>query len=196
MTVLDRLIRDLARLPGLGKKSAARIAYHLLAADQAFCDNLADEVAQLKSRIRPCTVCHNYCEAEICPVCADPSRDQGLICVVEQSQDIFTMEATGEYKGLYHVLRGVLSPLDSVGPEQLTIAELIERAGKPGVREVIIATNPTLEGDTTGLYITKLLSGASCRVSRLALGLPVGGDLEYTDKLTLARSFRNRTSLS
>jgi recombination protein RecR len=195
MTVLEQVIRDLSRLPGLGKKSAARIAYHLLKSEDSYCESLSAGIGSLKAKIKPCRICSNYTEAEVCGICADPGRDQSLICVVEQSQDVLTMEATGEYKGLYHVLQGVLSPLDSIGPEQLTVSELVSRIRKTPVKEIIIATNPTLEGDTTGLYIAKLIRDLGIPVTRLALGLPVGGDLEYADRLTLARSFRNRTNI-
>lgn len=195
MTTLDLLIGNLSRLPGVGRKSASRIAYYLLKADRTYVETVAREIAELKERIKVCSVCGNYTEEDPCSICADPARDHSLLCVVEQSQDVATIESTNEFRGLYHVLMGVLSPIDGVGPEKLNLARLLHRVRNEGVREVIIATNPTVEGDTTGLYVLRLLKDAEVIVSRLASGLPVGGDLEYADRLTLARSLKGRTPL-
>ena len=196
MTTLDLLIKNLSHLPGVGHKSASRIAYYLLKADRSFVDTLSNEIAELKDRIKVCSICGNYTEEDPCTICTDSRRDHAVVCVLEQSQDVATIEATNEYRGVYHVLMGVLSPIDGVGPENLNIAALLHRVKKGGVSEVIIATNPTVEGDTTGLYLVRLLKETGVVVSRLASGLPVGGDLEYADKLTLARSLKGRTPLS
>jgi len=190
---LEDLVARLSRLPGIGKKSALRIAYYILRADESYAAGLSAAVARLRSGVRNCPDCGNYTEETPCSICRDPARDAGLLCVVEQPQDVAALEATGEFSGLYHVLMGALSPLDGVGPRELTIGKLMERVRIHGVREVILATNPTVEGDTTALYIIKLLEPMGVKVSRLALGLPVGGDLEYADRLTLARSLRGRT---
>ncbi len=196
MTTLDLLIQNLTRLPGVGRKSASRIAYHLLKADAGYTETLAREIAELKSRIKSCSSCGNYTESDPCEICSDSRRDRTVICVVEQPQDIQTIDSTNEYHGLFHVLQGVLSPIDGIGPENLNIARLLSRVQREGAKEVIIATNPTVEGDTTALYLVKLLKETGVAVSRLASGLPVGGDLEYADRLTLARSLRGRTPLT
>ena len=195
MTTLDRLIRQLSSLPGLGRKSASRIAYFILRADPGFTHQLADDIANLRDRIQNCSECGSYTEANPCDICADPRRDRTVICVVEESQDVQTIESTKEFEGVFHVLMGVISPIDGIGPEDLTIAKLIQRVHRDGVREVIIATNPTVEGDATAMYLHRLLMDTGTEVSRLASGLPVGGDLEYADRLTLARSLKGRTSL-
>ncbi|MFW6247772.1 MAG: recombination mediator RecR [bacterium] len=192
---LERLIKQLARLPGIGTKSATRLAYYLLQADPAYTEHLAEEIRTIQQRIRRCSVCGAYTEADPCDVCSDSSRDRSTICVVEQPQDVAVLESTGAFRGLYHVLGGVISPIDGVGPEDLSVGDLIARCGQ-GVSEVIIATNPTVEGDTTALYLAKMLDERGHSVSRLALGLPVGGDLEYADRLTIERSLRGRTRLS
>ena len=196
MKSLDVLVSCLSKLPGIGKKSATRIAYYILRSDSAFAASLSDAVMQVKEKVKTCSGCGNYTEEDPCPVCGDSARDKGKICVVEQPQDIFVLESTGEYRGLYHVLGGVISPLDGVGPQDLNIGRLMERIKSFGTKELILATNPTVEGDTTALYLVKLLEKTDVKVSRLALGLPVGGDLEYADRLTLARSLRGRTLLS
>ncbi|ADK79246.1 recombination mediator RecR [Sediminispirochaeta smaragdinae] len=195
MNQLERLIRSLSRLPGVGRKSAARIAHYLLKADSAFVTRLAEEIGTLKERIHPCPVCGNFTEDELCSVCSDPRRDGTQICVVEEPQDVATIESTGEYNGLFHVLGGAINPMNGVGPSDLSIDKLVKRASEGTVKEIIIATNPTVEGDTTALYLQNILKERPIEVSRLASGLPVGGDLEYADKLTLARSFRGRTKL-
>ncbi|MCR4789817.1 MAG: recombination mediator RecR [Treponemataceae bacterium] len=195
MNALEELAESFSRLPGIGKKSAMRIANSLLKSDQVFCQRFAKQIVELHDRIHPCSECGAYTETDPCPICSNYLRDRHLICVVEQPQDVNTIEASGEFHGLFHVLGALISPLDGIGPEQLPIGKLIERIHKEGVTEVIIATNPTIEGDTTALYLRQILKETGVKVSRLASGLPVGGDLEYADKLTLARSFRGRISL-
>jgi recombination protein RecR len=196
MTTLDQLIRHLSKLPGIGRKSAARIAYYLLRSDGSFTADLSREIGELKDRIRQCSICGNYTEIEPCDICSDPRRDRTVVCVVEQSQDVQTIESTREFDGLFHVLTGVISPIDGVGPDDLTIGKLLKRVKEGNVKEVIIATNPTVEGDATAMYLVRLLAECDVTLSRLASGLPVGGDLEYADRLTLARSLKGRIPLS
>ncbi len=194
MNALDDVIDSLSRLPGVGKKSAARIAHHLLKSDDSLCERLAHDISVLHQRIHPCKICGAYTEDDICAVCGNPGRDQSVICVVEQPQDVQTIEAVHEYTGLFHVLGGVIAPLEGVGPDQLRLSELVTRIHENQVKEVILATNPTVEGDTTALYIQRILRDTGVSVTRLASGLPVGGDLEYVDRLTLTRSFRGRAA--
>ena len=195
MNSLERLVTALAKLPGLGRKSAARLAYHLLRADPSYVRGLAADLVALRERIRPCRVCGAYTEAEHCRICSDPARDPNYVCVVEQPQDVETIEATGEFRGRYHVLMGVLSPLDGVGPEDLRIDPLLQRVRAEGVREVIVATNPTVEGEATALLLAKQLRALGVTTSQLAHGLPVGSDLEYSDRLTVSRALRGRVRL-
>jgi recombination protein RecR len=192
---IDRLTALLARLPGLGKKSASRILYHILDGDPAYAKLLAQELSQLHEAIHRCPVCGGFTESRPCPICADPDRDHALICVVERPQDVRIIEESREFNGIFHVLGGLIAPLDGVGPDKLRIGELLNRVRRDGARELILAFNPTIEGDTTALYLQKLLKDLEVEVSRLASGLPVGGDLEYADKLTLSRSFRGRIKL-
>jgi recombination protein RecR len=192
MNSLDRLVASLSKLPGIGKKSATRMAYYVLDADRSYARNLADQLMTLHEAIRRCSICGSYTESDPCPVCSNPTRDGSIICVVERPQDVRVIEDAGEYRGLFHVLGGTIAPLDGIGPEDLAIGQLLERIRGGGVAEVILATNPTVEGDTTALYLQKALRGTGVAVSRLASGLPVGGDLEYADRLTLSRSFRGR----
>ncbi|MGA2642962.1 MAG: recombination mediator RecR [Spirochaetia bacterium] len=194
MNVLERLVGNLARLPGLGRKSASRIAYYLLRADETLVRALAEDLAQLRRNIRACSVCGNYTDVDPCGICTDSRRDRSSICVVEEARDVLTIESIHEHQGLYHVLMGAISPIDGVGPDNLRIGSLLERVSKGGIREVILATNPTVEGETTALYLVKALKDTGARVSRIAFGLPVGGDLEFADKQTLARSFRGRST--
>ena len=194
MNALDQLADSFSRLPGIGKKSAMRISNHLLKADQVFLENFAKQLVELHSRIHQCSECGSYTETDPCQICTNPLRERNLLCVVEQPQDVSTIENSGEFRGLFHVLGALISPLEGIGPDQLPIGKLIDRIKKENVTEVIIATNPTVEGDTTALYIQQILKQTGVKVSRLASGLPVGGDLEYADKLTLARSFRGRIS--
>ena len=196
MNALEDLIDNLCRLPGIGKKSAARLAYHILKQDPPYAHRLADSLYKLHDSIRPCPVCGAFTDQDVCDICSDPTRDGSCICVVEQPQDVSTLMSIGEYRGLFHVLGGVIAPLEGIGPEQLRIASLVKRIGNgAAVKEVILATNPTIEGDTTALYIQKVLHDLPVEVTRLASGLPVGGDLEYTDKLTLMRSFKGRIKI-
>ena len=196
MNALEDLIDNLCRLPGIGKKSAARLAYHILKQEPPYAHRLADSLYKLHDSIKPCPICGAFTDQDVCTICSDPGRDGSCICVVEQPQDVYTLMSMGEYRGLFHVLGGVIAPLEGVGPEQLGIASLIKRIGSgTAVKEVILATNPTIEGDTTALYIQKVLRDLPVEVTRLASGLPVGGDLEYTDKLTLMRSFKGRIKI-
>jgi len=194
VNALDDVIDSLSRLPGIGKKSASRLAYHLLKCDQTYCERLAADILVLHEKIKPCSVCGAYSEEDLCPVCSDPGRDRRVLCVVEQPQDVQTIEAVREYTGLFHVLGGVIAPLEGIGPDQLRLSSLVSRVQEGEIREVILATNPTIEGDTTALYIQRILKSTGVTVTRLASGLPVGGDLEYADRLTLSRSFRGRSS--
>ncbi len=200
MTILDQLIAGFSRLPGVGKKSAGRIVYYLLKADPEYLNTLADLIKKLQPGIRKCSICGTYTETEICNICSDQRRDSTLICIVEESKDVQTIEATAAFNGRFHVLGGVISPIDGVGPEDLSIRKLLSRltpdSKEKEIKEIIIATNPTIEGDTTALYLTNILKNTDILVSRLALGLPVGGDLEYADKLTLSRALKGRTQLS
>jgi len=196
MNTLDSLIASLTRLPGIGRKSAARMAYFLLKGDGSFNSRLSEQIRELQSRIVTCSVCGNYTEEDPCPICTDQRKDHGMICVVEQAQEVLPILETNEYSGVFHVLQGVLSPLDGVGPEDLTIGALVRRVEAGGVREIILAMNPTVEGDTTALYLVNLLKDSRVKISRLASGIPVGGDLEYADRLTLARSLKGRTEFT
>jgi recombination protein RecR len=195
VNALERLIGNLSRLPGLGRKSASRIAYYLLRSDDSYARMLAEDLAALKRTIRSCSVCGTYTDTDPCGICTDRSRNRALICVVEEPKDVLTIESIHEYTGLYHVLMGAISPIDGIGPADLRIPGLVERAAQGGVEEVIIATNPTVEGETTSMYLAKALKGGGVKVTRIAFGLPVGGDLEFADKKTLARSFRGRSPL-
>ncbi|WP_407427142.1 recombination mediator RecR [Treponema sp.] len=193
MTAIDELTESFSRLPGIGKKSAGRLVNYILKADTAWIQRFANQLSTLQEKIHACSICGSWTENDPCPICSNPLRDKEIICVVEQPQDVATIESSHEFSGLFHVLGGVIAPLEGIGPDQLRIAGLIERVRGGTVKEVIIATNPTVEGDTTALYIQRLLSVIpDLSVTRLASGLPVGGDLEYADRLTLARSFRGR----
>ncbi len=195
MNAIDELTDSFSRLPGIGKKSAGRLVNYILKADSTWVSRFAKQIETLQQRIKPCSICGSWTENDPCPVCSDPLRDKSIICVVEQAQDVATIENSHEFNGLFHVLGGVIAPLEGIGPSQLNIQSLVERVQNGGVKEVILATNPTVEGDTTAMYIQKILSGIEgVKVTRLASGLPVGGDLEYIDRLTLARSFRGRSS--
>jgi len=195
MDPLDQVIQLFTRLPGVGRKSATRMAYFLLKEEASYSRGFGQSIMELKEKIHSCSECGNYTEEDPCRICSDTSRDGTLMCVVEQPQDVLTIESTGEYRGFFHILGGVLSPIDGIGPDQLGLGRLIDRVLNLGVSEVIIATNPTMEGDSTALYIQHLLKEKEVRVTRIASGLPVGGDLEYADKLSIARSLRSRQSL-
>ena len=192
---VQRLIDEFSRLPGIGPKSASRLTYFLLRGDGQQPRDLAQALIELKERTRFCSVCFNITEADPCPVCADPSRSNGLICVVEEPLDVLAIERTGQFKGRYHVLHGALSPVEGVGPEDLRIRELIARVKAEPVREVILATNVSLEGEATAMYVQKQLAPLGPKVTRLARGLPVGGDLEYADETTLARALEGRSEM-
>jgi recombination protein RecR len=194
-SAIDRLTALLSKLPGLGKKSAGRILYHILEGDPAYARLLAAELSRLHETIRRCSLCGSFTETDPCPVCANPERDHSLICVVERPQDVRIIEESREFNGIFHVLGGLIAPLDGIGPDKLKIGELLNRICRDGARELILAFNPTIEGDTTALYLQKILKDLGVELSRLASGLPVGGDLEYADKLTLSRSFRGRIKL-
>lgn len=195
MNALDELTDSFSRLPGIGKKSAARISNYLLRSDALFLQRFSQQLATLQERIIPCEICGAWTEHSPCPICNNGSRDRHTICVVEQPQDVNTIENSHEFHGLFHVLGGVINPLEGVGPDQLRISSLVDRVKAEGVKEVILATNPTVEGDTTALYVQHVLAETECTVTRLASGLPVGGDLEYADRLTLARSFAGRSKI-
>ncbi len=198
MSAFDELTESFSRLPGIGKKSAIRIVNHLLKQDAFEAKKFAQRLSVLHERIKPCSVCGTWTESDPCPICSDALRDQTVICVVEQPQDVGTIEAYKEFRGLYHVLGGLIKPLEGIGPDQLSIGALVNRIREGNVQEIIVATNPTVEGDTTALYLNKVISEQlaekSVKVTRLATGIPVGGDLEYIDKRTLSLSFRGRTS--
>ena len=192
---MARLIEELRRLPGIGPKSAQRIAFHLLKAGPEETERLADALRELKLRIRLCDVCNNFTDISPCAYCSDASRDSRLLCVVEEPANIVPIEKTGKYRGRYHVLHGALSPLQGIGPEQLRIANLLERVRGGGVEEVIVATNPNVEGESTAMYLSKLLKPLGVRVTRIAMGIPVGGELEYTDSATVAKAMEGRKEL-
>ena len=192
---IERLLEELERLPGIGPKSAQRIAYYVLRTDAESAQRLADALVEVKRTVHFCPRCFNFAEEELCGVCADPERDTTIICVVEEPRDVVAIERTGEYHGVYHVLHGAISPIDGIGPEQLRVRELIDRLGDDGVAEVLLATNPNVEGETTALYLARLVKPLGIRVTRIASGLPVGGDLEYADEVTLGRALQARREL-
>jgi recombination protein RecR len=196
LAAIDDLASEFARLPGIGRKTALRLTYYLLKRPPEEIRRLARALDVVADRIRPCSRCGNLTEADPCGFCANPRRDPGVICVVEEASDIAAIERTGEYQGLYHVLAGRLSPLDGIGPAELNIASLLERVGNgAGVREVILATNPSVEGEATAVYLQKLIQPLGVRVTRLARGLPVGGDLEYADGVTIAQALAGRREM-
>jgi len=192
---VQALIDELGRLPGIGPKSAQRIAFHLLKVPVDDANRLAQAISDAKAKVRFCERCFNVADGELCSFCSDDRRDSSIICVVEESRDIVSVERTGEFNGRYHVLLGAMSPLEGIGPEQLKIRELLERLGPEGVEEVIVCTNPNTEGEVTAMYLARMLKPLGLRVSRLASGLPVGGDLEYADELTLGRALEGRRSI-
>jgi recombination protein RecR len=192
-TLLDNAVTELSRLPGVGRKTALRLALHLLRQDVSVATALGQSIIDLRQGIRYCRECHNISESEVCPVCADPMRDRSTLCVVENVKDVMAFENTRQYAGLYHVLGGLVSPMDGIGPEQLEIDSLVARVSAGGVNEVIIALSPTMDGETTAYYIYRRLRGTGVKVTQLARGVAVGNELEYTDELTLGRSLMNRT---
>ncbi|HLM28897.1 MAG TPA: recombination mediator RecR [Acidimicrobiales bacterium] len=186
------LIDELGRLPGVGPKSAQRIAFHLLKLGKDDALRLARAIAEAKDRVSFCRTCFNIAEGDVCGICDNPRRDPTVVCVVEEPRDLVAVEKTGEFNGRYHVLQGAISPIEGVGPEQLRIRELLDRIGSDGIAEVILCTNPNLEGEATAMYLGRLLKPLGLRVTRIASGLPVGGDLEYADELTLGRALEGR----
>jgi recombination protein RecR len=198
LSVIDELTTELAKLPGIGRKTATRLTYHLLKQPAAAVERLARAIHAVTERVTPCSVCGNLTEHDPCGICADPRRDVGLVCVVEEASDIGAIERSGEYRGVYHVLGGHLSPLDGIGPDDLSMGALVGRVRNgQGVREVILATNPSMEGEVTATYLRGMLEGGDrkVRVTRIALGLPVGGDLEYADEVTIARALAARRDM-
>jgi recombination protein RecR len=192
---LEALIRELSRLPGVGPKSASRLAFHILKTGREDVERLSRALITVKSSIMSCARCGGIAEAEYCSICSDNTRDHATICVVEDASDVLTVERTGEFKGTYHVLGGVIAPLDGIGPDDLNITSLLERVRREGVREIIVATNPTVEGDATSLYLAGLIKPLGVRVMRIAHGLPAGADLEFADSVTIARSIAGRVAL-
>ena len=193
---LQKLIDELGKLPGVGPKSAQRIAFHLIKIPEQEALSLANAIQQAKQKVRFCETCFNMSDEVICEICSDSQRDSSLVCVVEEPRDIVALERTREYKGLYHVLQGAINPIDGIGPEQLKIRELLERLKGNTVVEVILCTNPNIEGEATAMYLAKLIEPLGIQVSRIASGLPVGGDLEYADELTLGRALEGRRNIS
>lgn len=192
---LDRLVEEFRKMPSIGHKSAERLAFYVLGLEQNEVDMLTSAINDAHNNIHQCSVCRNLTEDEVCPICKNDKRDRSLICVVEDPRDVVAIERTHEYRGLYHVLHGVISPMNGVGPDELTIKELLQRLNDNTVKEVIMATNPTVEGEATAMYISRLLKPLGVEVSRLAYGIPVGADLEYADEVTLSRALEGRTQL-
>lgn len=192
---IQRLIDAFSKLPGIGPKGAQRIAFYILGSDERESADLADAITEVKAKVKFCEVCGNVCEASPCPVCLDPRRDHSIICVVEEPKDVMSIERTREYRGMYHVLGGVINPMANVQPSDLNIAKLIERLKDSEVKEVILALNPNVEGEATTSFLSQLLSQTDIKVTRLASGLPVGGDLEYADEITLGRALAGRRAV-
>lgn len=192
---LERLIEQLEQLPGIGHKSACRLAFHLLNADKATASAFIQAITEARDTIKECAVCCNLTDAELCPICRASGRDRSIICVVEDPRDVMALERTREYNGMYHVLHGTISPMDGIGPDAIRIKPLLTRVADEAVNEVIMATNPTVEGEATALYIAKLLKPFGVKITRLAYGIPVGGDLEYADEVTLRHSLEGRNEL-
>ena len=194
--LLDKAVGEMSKLPGIGRKTAVRLVLHLLRQDEAQTDSLAEALTHARHEIKRCKCCHNICDEDVCPICSSGQRDRSLICVVENVQDVMAVEATQQFKGLYHVLGGVISPMDGIGPNDLEIDSLVERVGEGGISEVILALASTMEGDTTNFYITRRLASSGVKISMIARGISVGDELEYTDELTLGRSIINRTPVN
>lgn len=192
---IANLIEQLSKLPGIGKKTAQRLAFYILEMDTIEVEKLANAIIDAKGKVHYCSICCNLTDEDPCHICRDHRRDRSIICVVEGAKDIIAMEKTREYKGLYHVLHGAISPMDNVGPNEIKIKELLNRAYEGGIEEVILATNPTVEGEATALYIAKLLKPLGIKTTRIAHGIPVGGDLEYFDEVTLSKAMENRREL-
>ena len=192
---LAKLVGEFEKLPGIGPKSAQRLAFHILRIPEEEARTLAEAVLEVKQQIRQCPVCFNFTDQERCDVCTDPKRDRSVVCVVSEPRDVVAMEKTNEYRGMYHVLGGVISPMDGIGPELLKIRELVNRINEGGIKEVILATNPTIEGDTTAMYIAGLLKPLDVHVTRIAHGMPVGGDMDYADQATLIQALQWRREM-
>jgi len=193
--IIQELIDELGRLPGIGPKSAQRIAFHVIQSESVDVNRLVEVLRLVKARVKFCSQCFNISEEELCKICRDVRRDDSLICVVEESKDVVAIERTREFRGKYHVLGGAISPIDGIGPEQLKIRELLTRLADDRIKEIIIATDPNLEGEATATYLARTMKPLGIKISRLASGLPVGGDLEYADEVTLGRAFEGRRSL-
>ena len=191
--LLEKAVSEFSRLPGIGRKTALRLVLWMLRQDDADVDKFAEAVSRLKHEVRYCSVCHNISDSDVCPICADPCRDVSIVCVVENIQDVMAIENTQQYRGLYHVLGGIISPMDGIGPSDLEIESLVERVKAGDVSEVILALSPTMEGDTTNFYLYRKLAPTGVKVSVIARGIAVGNELEYTDEVTLGRSIMNRT---
>lgn len=189
---LGNLVDQLAKLPGIGRKSAQRLAFHILKQSEEEAQQLADAIVTAKAKIHYCSLCYNLTDKELCPICSNPERDQSVICVVEDARDVIALERAHQFHGLYHVLHGAISPMDGVGPDQLKIKELLQRLQQHPAEEVIIATNTSIEGEATAMYLSNLLKPLGIKVTRIAQGLPVGGDIQYADEVTLARAFEGR----
>ncbi len=192
---LDLLIQELARLPGVGEKTATRLAFYILRSPKNYAENLAHALRALVQKTHFCSICQNFTETDPCPICSDPRRDRDVILVIEGPQEMRTIEQGKSYRGLYHILHGALSPLDRIGPEELKIKDLIHRLSQAPVREIILATNTNVEGEATALYLTRLIKPLQIKISRIAMGIPVGGDLEYIDSVTLQRAIEGRREL-
>lgn len=193
---LDRLIREFARLPGIGSKTAQRLAFHMVMQDDTQMKDLSDALLYAKAHVKRCSVCGNLSEGALCPICADVKRSTDTLCVVKDARDVIALEKSREFRGRYHVLGGVLSPMDGIGPEQLSVQPLLDRITREGVKEVIIATNPDVEGEATALYLARQLKPCGVRVTRIAHGVPIGGNLEYVDEVTLSRALAGRREMA
>jgi len=192
---IKRLISELGKLPGIGEKTATRLAMHILRAPEGDARGLAESILDVRDKIRFCRVCHNFAETELCNICRDPARDSSLICVVEDPDALMAIEESGSYSGTYHVLHGSLAPLDGIGPEQLNLRELVDRVREKAVREVILATNPNVSGESTALLIARMIGKLDVPVTRIAQGVPMGGDLRYLDRMTLSKSLEFRRGM-
>lgn len=195
VAALEKLIEQFQKMPSIGRKTAQRMAFHVLDLTDDEAKEFADAIINAHTKIHRCTLCHNLTENELCPICESANRDKSTVCVVEEPKDVLAMERTRDFSGVYHVLHGVISPMNGIGPEQLTIKSLVERAASGEINELIMATNPTIEGDTTAMYISKLVKPFGVKVTRLAYGIPVGADIEYADDVTLMRALAGRSEL-
>ena len=195
VAALEKLIEQFQKMPSIGRKTAQRMAFHVLDLTDDEAKEFADAIINAHTKIHRCSLCHNLTENELCPICESVSRDKSTVCVVEEPKDVIAMERTRDFSGVYHVLHGVISPMNGIGPEQLTIKSLVERAASGEINELIMATNPTIEGDTTAMYISKLVKPFGVKVTRLAYGIPVGADIEYADDVTLMRALAGRSEL-